>query len=91
VGEETGRRGEVMVEVTVGRRLSEQWRGALPASAAGAGQPWRAVLASLVGRPKEREGEGAGPGGGSRSGGRARRGGRGLGVAVGTTEGRRKV
>jgi hypothetical protein len=27
VGEETGRRGEVMVEVTVGRRLSEQWRG----------------------------------------------------------------
>jgi hypothetical protein len=27
VGEETVRRGEVMVEVTVGRRLSEQWRG----------------------------------------------------------------
>jgi hypothetical protein len=27
VGEETGRRGEVMVEVTVGHRLSEQWRG----------------------------------------------------------------
>jgi hypothetical protein len=27
VGEETCRRGEVMVEVTVGCRLSEQWRG----------------------------------------------------------------
>jgi hypothetical protein len=51
VGEETDRRGEVMVEVTVGRRLPEQWRGSLPAFAAGAGQPWRAVL--LV---QEREG-----------------------------------
>jgi hypothetical protein len=57
-----------MVEVTVGRRLSEQWRGALPASAAGTGQPWRAVLVV-----QEREG-GAVLQGGAQEGGAARGG-----------------
>jgi hypothetical protein len=56
-GKETGRRGEVMVEVTVGRRLSEQWRGrgdttwraAEPALACRAGEP------AVQARPEERE------------------------------------
>jgi hypothetical protein len=42
-GEETGRRGEVMVEVTVGRRVSEQRRGrgrcGLASCGAGLGVP----------------------------------------------------
>jgi hypothetical protein len=64
-----------MVEVTIGRRLSKQWRGALPASAAGAGHP-RACC---------RAGEGGGAvrcrarGVRSRPGGRAGERGRGLG------------
>jgi hypothetical protein len=81
-----------MVEVTVGRRLSEQWRGALPAFAAGAGKPWRAVLVV-----QEREGgsavlEGARRGVAacrSRPGGA--RGGRGLGPDRGGRKVGRKI
>jgi hypothetical protein len=76
VGEETGRRGEVMVEVTVGRHLSGQWRGrgdmawqaAGPALACRAGEP------AGQARPEEREVGGTGPG---------RDVARGVGVALG--------
>jgi hypothetical protein len=65
-----------MVEVIVGHRLPEQWRGALPAFAAGAGQPWRAVWVV-----QEREGAALSWNGG------ARRGGRGVQVAAWRREG----
>jgi hypothetical protein len=50
VGEETGRRGEVMVEVTVGRRLSEQWRGRGDAA-------WRPAGTALACRTREAPGQ----------------------------------
>jgi hypothetical protein len=64
VGEETGRRGEVMVEVTVGRRLSEQWRGRGDTAWQGAGPTLACRAGEPAGqaRPEEREVGGASPG-----------------------------
>jgi hypothetical protein len=60
VGEETGRRGEVMVEVTVGRRLSEQWRGRGDTA-------WRAAEPALACRTREAAGQARPRRGGRRS------------------------
>jgi hypothetical protein len=50
VAEETDRSGEVMVEVTVGRRLPEQWRGRGITT-------WRAVGPALACRAHEAAGQ----------------------------------